>query len=93
MEATLIFSQILFNFVVSMAIIVVGALFSLMIYHLISITKELKAITHDFHNFTDETRENINDIVERLRELPILSFFLKRRYANISKVKRGREKN
>ena len=93
MEATLIFSQILFNFVVSMAIIVVGALSSLMIYHLVCITKELKVITHNLHNFTDETRENINDIVERLRELPILSFFLKRRRVDVSKVKKGQRKN
>ena len=93
MEATLIFSQILFSFVVSMAIIVVGALSSLMIYHLVCITKELKVITHNLHNFTDETRENISDIVERLRELPILSFFLKRRRVAVSKLKKGQRKN
>ena len=76
METTLIFSQILFNFVISTAIVVVGIFFSIMIYHLICITRELKVITHDIHNFTDETRENIDDVIERLRELPILSFFL-----------------
>ena len=90
METTLIFSQILFNFVISTAIVVVGIFFSIMIYHLICITRELKVITHDIHNFTDETRENIDDVIERLRELPILSFFLRQKHVNISKVKKAK---
>jgi len=93
METTLIFSEIFFNLVVSMAIIVVGTLFSLMVYHLVSITKELKAITHDFHNFTDETQESIRDVIERLRELPILSFFLKQKRIDVGKTKKSQRKN
>jgi L-lactate permease len=79
MESAFILSQTIFYSVASLAIIAIGIFFAIMMYHLVKITKELEVITHDFHNLTDEARGRINDIVERLSELPLLSFLLKRK--------------
>lgn len=79
METALILSQTIFYFAVSLAIIVIAIFLSMGMYYLVLIAKELKAITQDLHNLTDEAQERIRDIIERLSELPILSYFLKRR--------------
>ena len=93
METTLIVSQIIFYSVTSLAIILIGILFSIEMYHLICMTKELKTIVRDFHNLTNETQERIKDIAERLSNLPILSFLFKKKREHIKKDKKGRKKN
>lgn len=90
METTLILSQIIFYFVASVAIMAIGIFFSVAMYHLVRITKELRVITHDFHNLTDGAGERISDIIERLSRLPILSFLLKR--TNYKKTKKHEKK-
>ena len=79
MELALIISQTIFYSIVSLAIIAMAILFSIIAYHLARLSKELEAITSDIRNFTDDTQKRISDIIERLSELPILSFFLKSR--------------
>jgi len=82
MENALILSQTIFYFAVSAVVIIVGVLFSIITYHLTVIAQELEAITRDVHDLSDEAHERIRDIVDRLSELPVLSFFLKRRHAD-----------
>ena len=72
------FSQTLFYFVVSMAIIVLGVLFAIVTYHIINITKELEKISNNFYDMSDEAKERIRDVLDGLSEVPILSFFIKR---------------
>jgi len=77
METALIFSQIVFNLVVSIVIIALGILMAIVAYHLIKIAKELEQISHNFHETADEAGERIKEILEKLSNLPILSYFLK----------------
>ncbi len=78
METVLIVSQIFFYFSVSLAIVVIGVLCIITLFHLVRITKELERISRDFRNASGDVLERIRDIVEMLSELPILSFLLKR---------------
>ncbi|MHB0978348.1 MAG: hypothetical protein ACYC1K_03060 [Minisyncoccota bacterium] len=90
METTFILSQIIFYFVASVAIIAIGIFFSIAIYHLAHIIKELRSITHDFHNLTAGAKERISNIIERLSSLPILSFLSRR--TNYKKTKKHEKK-
>lgn len=74
----LIFMQTLYYLVVSLAIIVFGALFAIIMYHLICITKRLRHISDNLDDTSDELKKRIEEIIERLSSLPIFSYFLKR---------------
>ena len=89
METALILSQTFFYFVFSIMLIITGVFFSIATYHLVSIAKELEAISRDFRNLTDETQEGIRHIIERLSKLPILSFLLKRQKSRGVETKKG----
>lgn len=94
MENTLIISQIFFYFTASFVFIVVGILFSLVLYYFICIARELKTITHNFHNLTDEAQKRLKDIVGHLGELPVFSFFKSRRTQfNKNKKDKGKINN
>lgn len=88
----LIFSQTLFYFVASIAIIVLGVLLAISTYNLIYITKHLRNISDRLDDATEEIRTRIEEIVEKLSSLPILSYFLKkeRKYKNDTHNKKGR---
>jgi len=75
--SVLIFSEILFNFVASIAIIVIGVLLCFTAYHLMHITKKLRHISENLSDISDDTKETIEEIIEKLSSLPILSFFMK----------------
>ncbi len=72
METALILSQIFFYFFITVTIIVVGVFLSIIAYRLIELTKEVKALTEDAAN-------GVQDFIERIAELPILSFLLRRK--------------
>ncbi len=74
----LIFAQTLFYFTVSAAIIAVGVLCAVAAYHLIHITRELEELSHNLNRASSEAGERINDILDRLSDLPVLSYFLKK---------------
>lgn len=84
METALMISQIIFYSVFSLAIIIIGFLLAITTYHLVNIVKELEAISKNLHDASDEAKDKIKDIVERLSDLPFLSFLLKKR-----KTKKG----
>jgi fatty acid desaturase len=75
----LMLSQIVFYFTVSIAIIAVGILFGIFTYHLIKIAKELQELSHNLNHGSAEAMKKINDIIDRLSDIPILSYFLKKR--------------
>ncbi len=91
METTLIFSQIVFYLTVSAAIIAIGVLFAILTYHLIRIARELEKLSRNINQASSEVSERINDIINNLSDLPILSYFLKKRSA--TRERKGRVKS
>jgi len=91
METTLIVSEIIFYLTVSVGIIAVGVLCAIVAYYLIGIARELEELSRNLNQATTEAGERINDIIDRLSEMPILSYFLKRRAA--AHDRKGREKS
>lgn len=91
MEATLIFAQTVFYFTSSLAIMVVGALFAIVAYHLIDAARELKKLSRKLDQASSEAAERIDDIIDRLSDFPVVSYFLKKR-PKVGREK-GREKS
>ena len=79
MEITLMFSEIFFYFTASAAIIFVGIFFMVFAYRIIRITKELEKISSNLNHASSEVYEWISDIIDRLSNIPILSYFLEKR--------------
>jgi len=79
MQSALVVLQIIFYSVASLAIIVLFLFVAIAGYRLIKILKELQAVARDVRNISDEAKEKIEDIIEKLSLLPILSFFIKKR--------------
>ncbi|OGF62618.1 hypothetical protein A2662_03720 [Candidatus Giovannonibacteria bacterium RIFCSPHIGHO2_01_FULL_45_33] len=78
MITALILAQTVFYITVSTAIIAVGVFCGVVAYHLIHITRELEGLSHNLHKASGEAGERINDILDRLSDLSILSYFLKK---------------
>ncbi len=81
MENALILGQTIFYFAVSIAVIAIGILIFLVIYHFMRMIQELEKISRNIRETSDEVKEDIRDVVENLSGLPILSYFLKKRSA------------
>jgi len=79
METALLIGQIIFYFTVSLAIIIVGILFSVVAYYLIRAAKNLDALSKNLHTASKDAIQGINDIIDRLSDLPGLSYFLRKR--------------
>lgn len=90
METALIFAQTVFYLTVSLAIIAVGILGAILIYHLTRIARELEELSRNLNNASSEAGERINDIIDRLSDLPILSYFLKERPSARERKGRGK---
>ncbi|HUX35930.1 MAG TPA: hypothetical protein VMV71_02755 [Candidatus Paceibacterota bacterium] len=90
METALIFSETVFYLTVSVAIIIIGALCAIVAYHLIRITRELEELSGNLNDASSEAGERINEIIDRLSGLPVLSYFLKKR--SPEHRSKGREK-
>ncbi|MDO8516231.1 MAG: hypothetical protein Q7S28_03210 [bacterium] len=90
METALIFAQTLFYFTVSLAIIAIGILSAIVTYHLIHIARELEELSRKLNDASSEAGERINDIINRLSDLPILSYFLKTRSTQHNGKGRGK---
>ena len=68
-----IFAQTLFYLVASIAIIVVGALLAVILYHLIRTVKNVEIFTNKLNDASDEIKAKIHQILERLAALPVIS--------------------
>jgi len=91
METTLIVAEIIFYLTVSAGIIAIGVLCAIVAYYLIGIARELEELSQNLNHATAEAGERINDIIDRLSDLPFLSYFLKRHPATHDR--KGREKS
>ena len=73
-----IFAQTLYYLVASVAIIVFGVSFAIITYHLIHIAKHLRHISGNLDDTSGELKKRLEEVVEQLLSIPILSYFLKR---------------
>lgn len=80
MQTALMVSQILFYFVFSLTIIVLGVLLSITAFQVIKIVKELQKISKNFETTTQKIGSQIEDVITNLRNIPFLSFFLKKTF-------------
>jgi hypothetical protein len=92
METTLIILQIIFYAVFSLAAIVLFFFMIIGAYRVIKILKNLQAIAEDVRDVSDDAKERIEDIIEKLSLMPIISFFIKKAEGT-KKSKRKVEKN
>jgi|SRR3989344_8148720 len=74
----LAFSQTLFYLTVSLAIIVLGALAAIIAYYSMEIAKHLNKIAGNLDQASDEIKENIKELTDKLSQVPFLSFLIKR---------------
>lgn len=87
----LIFAQTLFYFTISLAIIALAILLGIITYHFIAIAKHLRKLSADLDQASDDVRKNIEEIMDRLSDLPLFSFLLKTDH-NKKELRKGRHK-
>lgn len=85
--SVLVFAQTLFYFSASIAIIIIGVIFAMAVYHLMRIAKKIHEISDNLSELSEETKKAIEEIIEKLSNLPILSFFVKKKVKKESKHK------
>ena len=97
MENNLIISQLVFYIAGSVVIIILGILLSIVIYHIISITSNLKKASQNFRKVTDTAGNSLSSLIEQLLKLPvlasILTFFLNKKEKSSKQTKKSSEKN
>ena len=74
----LIVAETIFYIVVSLAIIILGVIFGMAIYELVRIAKNLRAISDNLSNISKDASDKLQELIQRLSESPILSFFIKK---------------
>ncbi|MEO8065239.1 MAG: hypothetical protein ABI643_00080 [Candidatus Doudnabacteria bacterium] len=74
-----IFAQTFFFLTASVAIIVCGVLSAIVMYQLIFIMKHLEHISDNLDDTADDLKNRVKDMLDRLEEIPLLSYFFKKR--------------
>ncbi len=92
MIAALILAQTLFYTTVSIAIIVLGVLSVILVKYVIRIAQQLEKLSMNLNDASEDARDRINEIIDRLSELPIFSYFLKREPVHRETRRKGRGK-
>lgn len=91
MEA-LIIAETVFYIVVSLAIIALGLFLTIMAYEIVKIAKNLRAISDNLSSISKDTEAKIREIIQKLSDLPILSFFMNKEPRKAANPK-GRSSN
>ena len=81
METALILAQTVFYFSASAAIIAIGALSSIALYCFARIIREIANLFGNLNRVSSEAGELIKDIIYVISNLPIFSYFIKKRAA------------
>lgn len=79
MQTTLVLSEIIFYFTVSLTLIGAGILGVIVTYRLVKIAKELEELSRNLKLASSEAGARIDEVIDRLSELPIFSYFLRLR--------------
>jgi hypothetical protein len=77
--STLEISQIIFNLVISLAVIVITALISVIAYDIIRFSKSIKKFMDGVNKESSELYEKINKFVENIFNLSFISKFFKKK--------------
>ena len=72
-------SQIIYNFIVSLAVLVVAILISLVAYNAIKFTRLVKKFAEGVNRESVELYEKINKFLENISNLSFISGFFKRK--------------
>ena len=75
----LILSQIIFNFVISLAVIVITALISVIAYDIIKFSKSIKKFMDGVNKESSELYGKINKFLENIFNLSFISKFFKKK--------------
>lgn len=79
----LILSQTIFYLVISVVVIFWGVLIFIITWHIIAIARHLHRLSNNIENASKEVQETINDIIDVLAGLPIMSFLFKKSHSKI----------
>lgn len=90
MGTTLVFAEIVFYLTISVVAITIGVSCAIVTYRLMRITRELEKFSRNLNHASSEAGERINDIIARLSDIPILSYFLRKRSVTRNGKGRGR---
>ena len=77
--AILEISQIIFNFVISLAVIVITALISVIAYDMIKFSKSVKKFMDGVNKESSELYEKINKFLENIFNLAFITKFFKKK--------------
>lgn len=73
------FAPTLYYLLASLFMITFGSLIIVAAYHFMHAAKKIRNILNNLSEISDETKVAIEDIIENLSSLPILSFFMRGR--------------
>ena len=74
----LIIAQTVFFATFSLVIIVVGILLGIVIYYLVKIARHINKISENVEHASAEIADRIEDVIEKLQALPLVSLFFKK---------------
>jgi len=74
-----IFAQTLFFLTASIALIVIGTFWAVVLYQVIALVRRLQRVLDNLDDTADALRERIGDTLDRLETMPFLSFFFKKK--------------
>lgn len=85
------FAQTLFYFVSSIAILVVGGLLGIVVFHVIKIVKNLEIFSDNLNETSAEIKGKVNAYLDKLADTPIISLLIEKLFKREnSKGKKGR---
>jgi len=75
----LVVSQIIFNFVATLAILVVGVLFGVVAYELIKVVKSIQKFFQSIHEKSAQIHQRFEEMVATASVLPFISRLFKKK--------------
>lgn len=74
-----IFAQTLFFLTASIALIIIGVFWAVILYQVISLVRRLRRVLDNLDDTAEALKERVSDTLDRLETLPFLSFFFKKK--------------
>lgn len=78
METVLMFAETIFFFTMSVAVLIVSTLCVIFMIHVVHIAKKLKEFSDGLSHASHKVGERVYGAIDRILDLPILSYFLKK---------------
>ena len=81
----LILSQTIFYLTISVVVILFGILLCVITWHMIAIAKHLHRLSNNIESTAKEVQDTINNIIDVLAGLPIMSFLFKKSHSRVKR--------